>query len=186
MSAEITKLLEDWRSGDKEALEKLMPLVMSELKRIAGRGLNRERRHHTLQTTELVNELFLKLLVGKSLTFQNRTHFFAVCAICIRQILTDYAKIRLRQKRGGTAEIVALDNIEIMDSRKSSEILALNEALEQLEKQDARKSKIVELRYYGGLTVDEVADVLGISKRTIEREWQMAKAWLGKELGKSN
>jgi RNA polymerase sigma factor (TIGR02999 family) len=182
ISAEITELLQQWQSGDNEALEKLIPLVMVELRQIAKGRLRLENRNHAFQTTELVNELFLKLVKSDNLQILNRSHFFAICANCIRQILIDYARSKSREKRGGSAEVVSIDDVQIMTSEKSIELIALDEALQQLEKHDPQKSRIVELRYFGGLTVEEVAEVLGISKRTVERDWQMAKAWLATEM----
>ena len=180
--SEITKLLKAWEKGDKDALDKLMPLVMDELRKLAKRYLRQEKSGHLLQTTALVNELYLKLVDQKSVNWQNRSHFFAFSAICMRQILIDYAKSQIAEKRGGKIQHLPLDEIQIVTPEKSAELLALDEALKVLEKQDKRKSQIVEMRYFGGFTVEETAEILHIGVRTVERDWQMAKAWLKKEI----
>ena len=159
-----------------------MPLVFDELKKIASNHLRREKQNHTLQSTALINELYLKLVNLNHLNLQNRAHFFAISAICIRRILVDYAKAKSREKRGGGIEYIPVDEVQIMSQAKSAELIALDDALEALAKQDKQKSQIVEMRYFSGLTVEEVAGVLNISERTVQRDWQMAKAWLAKEL----
>lgn len=185
-TSEITQLLQDWQNGNSEALNQLTPLVMSELKSIAKRHLRRERNNHTLQATALVNELFLKFDKINQFNFENRSHFFAISANCIREILVDYARTQTREKRGGNAEIIPIDDIQIMTPEKSVKLIELDEALQKLEKQDKRKSQVVDMRYFGGLTMEEIANVLGVSKPTIERDWQMAKAWLQNEIKKSS
>jgi RNA polymerase sigma factor (TIGR02999 family) len=185
-TSEITQLLKAWQNGDGEALDKLMPLVMPELKEIARKYLRRERKNHTLQPTALVNEFFLKLVRINHLKLQDRSHFFAVSARCMRRILVDYARSQIREKRGGQVEIVPIDEVQIMSAEKSLELIALHEVLKNLENQDRQKSRIVEMRYFGGLTMEEIAEVLGVSKRTVERDWQMAKARLYKEMKKSS
>jgi len=181
--SEITSLLQDWQNGDKEALDKLIPLVFDGLKKITRNHLRHEKENHSLQATELVNELYIKLTNLDHLKFTDRSHFFAVCAISVRQLLVDYARSQKRTKRGGLAEILPIEEIQIMSPEKSNKLLALDEALNRLANQDKLKSQIVEMRYFGGLIVEEVADVLGLSKRTVEREWKLAKAWLIKEVG---
>ncbi len=181
-SSEITELLQSWQQGDSEALHKLMPLVMDELKKIASNYLRREKQNHTFQSTALVNELYLKLVNLNQLNLQNRAHLFAISATCMRRILVDYAKAKSTHKRGGGIEHVPVDEVQIMSQSKTLELLALDEALERLEKHDRQKSKIIELRYFGGLTIAEVAQALGMSIRGVEREWKMAKAWLAKEI----
>lgn len=181
-TSEITTLLKAWEKGDKEALDKLIPLVMSELRRLAKGYLRKEKSGHLLQTTALVNELYLKLVDQKNANWQNRSHFFAISATCMRQILIDYARSQLREKRGGKIGHLPLDEIQIITPEKSAELLALDEALKKLEKQDKRKSQIVEMRYFGGCTIEETAEILNVSVRTVERDWQMAKAWLKKEI----
>lgn len=184
---EITALLKAWEKGDKDALDKLMPLVMSELRKLAKGYLRQEKSGHLLQTTALVNELYLKLVDRKSVNWQNRSHFFAISASCMRQILIDYARAQLREKRGGgKIEHLPLDEIQIITSEKSAEFIALDEALKELEKQDKRKSQIVEMRYFGGYTIEEIAEILNVSVRTVERDWQMARAWLQNEMKKSS
>jgi RNA polymerase sigma factor (TIGR02999 family) len=185
-TSEITTLLKAWEQGDKSALDKLMPLVYDELRRQASRYLRKERANHTLQTTDLIHEAYLKMVDQKNVSWQNRSHFFAISAKCLRQILIDYARKRHREKRGGQVEIVPIDEVQIMSAEKSLELIALHEVLKNLENQDRQKSRIVEMRYFGGLTMEEIAEVLGVSKRTVERDWQMAKAWLYKEMKKSS
>lgn len=181
-SSGITELLQAWQEGDGEALNELMPLVMDELKKIAGNYLRREKQNHTLQSTALVNELYLKLVNLNQLNLQNRAHFFAISATCMRRILVDYARTQTREKRGKGVEFVPLDDLQIMSNEKSSELITLDDALKALEKQDKQKSQIVEMRYFGGMTVEEIAEVLGLSERSVQRHWQMAKVWLAKEI----
>lgn len=181
---DITQLLIAWRDGDAEALEALMPLVYQELHRLAHRYLGRDRREHTLQTTALVNEAYLRLVKQQDLPWQDRVHFFAVAAQMMRRILVDYARARHVQKRGGGARHVALDEaLEVSDAR-AAEVAALDEALESLAVFDARKSRLVELRFFGGLSIEETAEVLGVSPGTVMRDWTLAKAWLQREINK--
>lgn len=176
---EVTQLLADWAQGDKSALDRLLPLVHAELRQIARRQMSQEKPGHTLQATALVNEAYVKL-AGQQQGFewQNRAHFFAVCAQVMRHILIDHARSHARDKRGGGAIQVSLNDAAEIAASEAEHFLALDEALRSLENVDARKSRIVELRYFGGLTIEETAEVLDISPRTARREWQRAKAWL--------
>jgi RNA polymerase sigma factor (TIGR02999 family) len=180
-SHDVTELLQAWSSGDEAALEKLVPLVHAELHRLAKRYMGREHRGHALQTTALVNEAYIRLIDWKNARFQNRAHFFGVSAQLMRRILVDFARQRPQAKEG-TAKQVSLDEALIVTGERSAEIVALDEALKTLEKLDPRKSKIVEMRYFGGLSVEETAAVLQISAITVMREWNKAKAWLYREL----
>jgi RNA polymerase sigma factor (TIGR02999 family) len=179
---EITDLLQAWARGDQTALEKLIPLVMEELRRLAKSYMRREKLGHILQTTALINEAYIKLIGQNRVHWQNRTHFYAIAAQCMRRVLTDYAKTNLRAKRGGSAQHVSL-SAAILSTERSEELLALDAALSKLGENDERKSKIVELRYYGGYTEGEIADMLGVSEVTVARDWRMARAWLRRELG---
>ncbi len=179
---EVTQLLGDWRSGDAGALERLIPLVQPELHRLAHHYMSRERAGHTLQTTALINEAYLRLADESKPSWQNRNHFVAAAAQLMRRIMVDHARARLSLKRGGGAVRVTLDETALVTKSRSEELLALDEALESLAAQDPRKSQIVELRYFGGLTAGETADFLKLSLRTVEREWNMAKAWLYRAL----
>jgi RNA polymerase sigma-70 factor (ECF subfamily) len=179
---EVTILLGDWRGGDEGALEKLIPLVQPELHRLAHHYMSRERAGHTLQTTALLDEAYLLLVDHTKRNWQNRTHFVAAAAQLMRRIVVDHARERHSLKRGGGALKVTLDEAVAVTETRSEELLALDDALERLAAQDPRKSQIVELRYFGGLTVDETAEFLKLSHRTVEREWNMAKAWLYRAL----
>ena len=175
---ELTQLLADWGNGDRSALDKLFPLVHSELRRIAQRQMSQERSGHTLQATALVNEAYLKLAGQQGFDWQNRAHFFAVCAQVMRHILIDHARAHARDKRGGGAVKVSLNDALVVAEDQAAHFIALDEALRVLERLDPQKSKIVELRYFGGLSIEEAAEVLNVSPRTVRREWQRAKAWL--------
>jgi RNA polymerase sigma factor (TIGR02999 family) len=179
---EVTQLLGDWRGGDERALEKLIPLVQPELRRLAHHYMSRERAGHTLQTTALLDEAYLLLADRAKPSWENRTHFFAAAAQLMRRTMVDHARERQAIKRGGDALKVTLDEAALVTKKRSEELLALDEALERLGTQDPRKSQIVELRYFGGLNVEEVAEFLKLSRRTVEREWNMAKAWLYRAL----
>lgn len=179
---EVTQLLGDWRGGDTEALARLIPLVQPELQRLAHHYMSRERAGHTLQTTALINEAYLRLADNSRPLWQNRNHFVAAAAQLMRRIMVDHARERLSLKRGGGALRVTLDETALVTDTRSEELLALDEALESLARQDQRKSRIVELRYFGGLTAEETADFLKLSLRTVEREWNLARAWLYREL----
>jgi len=175
---DVTQLLAAWGKGDKSALDQLLPLVHAELRRIARRQMSHERDDHTLQATALVNEAYLKLAGQEGFEWQNRAHFFAVCAQVMRHVLIDHARTQARNKRGGGAVHVSLDEAAVIAGQPAEHFLALDEALRYLENVDPQKGKIVELRYFGGLSVEETAEILNISPRTVRREWQRSKAWL--------
>jgi RNA polymerase sigma factor (TIGR02999 family) len=179
---EITRLLLAWSDGDRAALERLMPLVERELHRIARHYMRRENPGHTLQTTAVVNEAYLKLIDQRSVHWQNRAHFFGVAAQIMRRILLNYARDRHRDKRGGKAVQVSLSEVAVVGAEKSAELIALDEALQKLAELDERKCCVVELRYFGGLSVEETAEVLGVSTVTVARDWKLAKAWLAREI----
>jgi len=181
---EVTQLLTEWRNGDQAALEKLMPIVYDELRRIAHRYMRREQPGHTLQTTALVNEAYLRLVGQRNVEFQDRVHFFAVAAQVMRHILVDYARNRKYAKRGGGARQVSLDEAAIVSQGRNEQLLALDEALARLASLDKRKSELVELRYFGGMSTEEAAEVLGVSAITVKREWQKARAWLYREMNR--
>jgi RNA polymerase sigma factor (TIGR02999 family) len=179
--AQVTDLLVAWSEGDKAAYDQLVPLVYDELHRLAHRYMSGERSGHTLQTTALVDEAYLRL-VDQKVHWQNRSHFFAIAAQVMRRILVDYARQRHYAKRGGGAQKVELDEAMLMARERSAELIALDDALKRLAEFDERKSRVVELRFFGGLTVDEIAKVLGISPNTVDRDWSTARAWLYKEV----
>jgi RNA polymerase sigma factor (TIGR02999 family) len=184
-SAQITRLLREWQAGDRGALDRLIPLVYNDLHRIAGGQMSRERREATLQTTGLVNEAYLKLVDQRSTDWQNRGQFFAIAARVMRRILLDDARRRLREKRGGGVMQVAIDEAVVSASETSVDavdLLAVDRALRELEKLDPNQAKVVELRFFGGLTVEETSVALGISPATVKREWAVAKVWLYREL----
>jgi len=184
-SHDVTQLLVAWGNGDEAALENLLPLIYSELHRLAQHYMQRESPGHTLQTTALVNEAYLRLVKQKEVNWQNRAHFFAVSAQSMRHILVDMARGRSRQRRGEDAPHLSLDEAMVFSVERASELVALDNALEALAKLDARKSRIVELRFFGGLNTNETAEVLKVSHATVEREWKRAKAWLSCELDRS-
>ena len=179
---EITELLQAWNRGDDQALEKLTPLVYDELYRAAKRCLSRGRRGDTLQTTALINELYLRVIDMRRVSWQNRAHFFAICARQMRRILTDLFRSGQYLKRGGGAERVSLDTSVVVSPEAHRDLLAIDEALNRLAAVDGRKSQVVELRFFGGLSVKETADVLKVSPDTVMRDWKLAKAWLLREL----
>jgi RNA polymerase sigma-70 factor (ECF subfamily) len=181
---EISELLVAWSNGERAALDQLMPLVYDELRHIAHRYLGRERAGHTLQTTALVNEAYLKLVNEREMRWQNRAHFFAVAAQLMRMILVDYARSRNYVKRGGGAQRVSFDEALAVSQERAGELIALDEALKTLAEMDERKSRVAELRFFGGLSVEETAEVLKVSSVTVMREWRLAKAWLHRELSK--
>lgn len=181
---DITQLLRAWGDGDEEALRRLTPLVHSELHRAAHRYMARERPGHTLQTTALVNEVYLRLVDVKKASWQNRAHFFAICARTMRRILIDFARARQYQKRGGEAIHISLDKALRIARQPVVDLVALDDALNRLASLDPRKSQVVELRFFGGLSVEETAEVLKISPETVMRDWKMAKAWLARELSR--
>jgi RNA polymerase sigma factor (TIGR02999 family) len=177
-TSELTELLSDWKHGDPSALQKLTPLIYDELRRIAHRYASRERNGHTLQTTALVNEAYLRLAGSESPDWQNRSHFFAVTAQIMRHILIDHARRGRYVKHGGEMQQVPLDEALLMTHERAAELVALNEALEELKTLDARKAEVVELRYFGGLSLTETAEALSVSLMTVRRDWRAAKAWL--------
>lgn len=168
----------DWSDGDQAALDKLIPVVYQEMRRLAHHYMRQERAGHTLQTTALVNEAYMRLADYKRMRWQNRAHFFAVAALVMRRILVEHARGRDYAKRGGGTERVALDEAAFVSEGRSAEVIAVDDALKELEAWDARKGRIVELRFFGGLSIDETAEVLKISPTTVQREWRSAKAWL--------
>ncbi len=179
----ITRLLVDWGKGDQAALEKLMPLVYSELRRLASNYLRRERAEHTLQPTALVNEAYLKLVDQRNARWQNRAHFFGIAAQLMRRILVDHARQRQAVKRGGVdQQRLSITSAEAVVKQPEIDILALNEALDELAEMDPQQSRIVELKFFGGLSIEETAEVLGISHATVERDWKLARAWLRRQL----
>jgi len=181
---EVTQLLIAWSNGEEEALEKLVPLVYDELRRIARRYMKREPAGHTLQTTALVNEAYLRLIEQKGMKWQNRAHFFAISAQLMRRILVSMARARHANKRGGEARQVSLDEALVISEERAAELVALDEAMNELAALDPRRSQVVELRYFGGLSVEETAEVLKISPETVMRDWKRAKAWLYTELNR--
>jgi len=182
---EVSLLLKAWCEGDPGAKDQLMPLVYDELHRIAHRHMVREHPGHTLQTTALVNEAYLRLVDAKSVQWEGRAHFFALCAQMMRRILVDHARSRARLKRGGPALKVPLDECLAVSSKQDVDLVKLDDALHALAALDDRKARAVELRYFGGLSVEETAEVLGVSVSTIMNDWKMAKAWLFRELDRS-
>ena len=185
MENEVTQILRDWQSGDKSAAERLFPLVYDELKRQARKYLRRERVNHTLQPTALVHEAYLRLIDQTGLTAETRTHFFAVAARLMRQILVDHARTRNAEKRGGAAERFSIEDIEILPDQSAADLLELDEALQRLEAIDERKCRVVDLRFFGGLSENEIAEVLGVSEKTVRRDWHFAKLWLFRELSQN-
>ena len=174
---DVTKLLVDWGNGDRAALDELTPLVYSELRRLAGRYMRRENPGHTLQPSALVNEAFLRLVDQRDVRWQNRAHFFGVAAQLMRRILVDFARKRSAGKRGGDVLMVSVSEAAGV-ARQDAEMIALDRALTELAEMDPRKGRVVEMKFFGGLTTEEVASVIGVTPRTVEREWRAAKAWL--------
>ena len=181
----MTQLLAAWGRGDRTALDKLLPLVEGELHRLAHRYMSRERPDHTLQTSALVNEAYVRLVDQSDVRWQNRAHFFAIAAQTMRRILIDHARSRAYEKRGGGARKISLDEAPALSDERAAELVALDEALELLASVDERKARVVVLRHFGGLSVEEVAAVLDVSTDTVTREWQRAKAFLRREMSKA-
>ncbi len=179
---EVTQLLKAWSQGDQAALERLMPLVYEELRRVARRYMGRERDGHTLQTTALVNEAYLRLIDASQVEWQSRAHFFAVSAQLMRRILVDYARAHNYVKRGGEVHHVSLDEAAVFSAEQAPDLVALDDALTDLAALDQRKSQVVELRFFGGLSVNETAEALKVSPRTVMSDWSLAKAWLLREI----
>ena len=179
----VTQLLIDWSRGDQAALDKLMPLVYSELRRLATNYLRRERQGHTLQPTALVNEAYLKLIDQRNAKWQNRAQFFGISAQLMRRILVDHARQHQAAKRGGSVQKrLSITSAEGLVKQPEIDLLALNEALEELKKMDPQQERIVELKFFGGLSIEETAEVLGVGHATVERDWKMARAWLRRQL----
>lgn len=182
---EITELLVQWSGGNQKALDKLYPLVYDELHKLARRFMSRERQGHTLQATALINEAYVRLVDQTNVRWQNRTHFFAISAQIMRRILVDHARRNLYAKRGGGVQRISFDETALVAFDRASEFVLLDEALKSLAEIDERRSQVVELRYFGGLDNQEIADVLKISENTVTRDWNMARAWLYQQLGES-
>ena len=185
-SQEITHLLLAWREGEQEALDKLAPLVYEELRRLAHTYMRGQRKGHTLQTTALVNEAYLRLVDCSKVNWRNRAHFLAMSAQLMRRILVDYARSWRSLKGGGAAEKIPLEEIKVASAERDPDLIELDDALKALASVDVRKSQVVELRFFGGLTEEEAAEVLGVSPDTILREWKAAKTWLAREMGSTN
>jgi RNA polymerase sigma factor (TIGR02999 family) len=182
---EVTILLKAMTSGDENAPEKLLPIIYNDLRRLAGAYLSNERKDHTLQPTALVHEAYIRLVDWENVSWQNRAHFFAVAAQVMRRILVDHARGKKAEKRGGFGQLLSLDEAVSFQEKKDVDLVALDDALNELEKSDPRQAKIVELRFFGGLTIEETAEALRISPATVKNEWAFAKAWLRLELTKS-
>ena len=178
----VTQLLEQWNSGDREALDQLMPLIYGELRKMAKRYMNQQNPGHTLQTTALIHEAYLRMVKQKEKHFENRAHFFGVAAQAMRHILVDYARARGTGKRGGGVRPISLEEAALVTQERAAELVAFDDALKELEKLSTRQSRVVELRYFGGLTVEETAMVLEVSSDTVMRDWSMAKTWLHRAL----
>jgi RNA polymerase sigma factor (TIGR02999 family) len=183
--SEITQLLADWSGGDQAALERLMPLVYKELRKLAHNYMKKERSGHTLQTTGLVNEAYLRLVGQKSVHWRNRAHFFAIAAQLMRRILIDYARKRGYAKRGAGAPRVSLDEAAVLSKERAADLIALDDALTGLADLDPQQTRVVELRFFGGLSIEETAEFLGLSVDKVKREWSTAKAWLYQEMSRS-
>ena len=179
---QITELLAEWRDGNQSALDELYPLVYDELHRLARRYMSRERKDHTLQTTALINEAYVRMVDQKNVNWANRSHFFAISAQIMRRILIDHARRHAYAKRGGGAQQVSLEEVAAIAPEQGREMLRLDEALKTLAERDPRRSQVVELRYFGGLNNEEIAGVLHVSENTVTRDWNMARAWLYQQL----
>jgi RNA polymerase sigma factor (TIGR02999 family) len=181
---DVTQLLKNWRDGNRAALDELAPVVYDELRRLASSYMRRERVNHTLQSTALVNEAFLKLCGQREVEWKNRAHFFGIAAQMIRRILVDHARAHKAEKRGGGAGVLSLDEAIGVPEKRDIEILALNDALEALQALDPKQARIVELRFFTGLSIEETAEVVGVSPATVKREWVAARAWLFREVSR--
>jgi RNA polymerase sigma factor (TIGR02999 family) len=181
-TGQVTHLLRAWSDGDQQALEQLLPLVDAELRRLARAYMYRERRDHTLQPTALINEAFIRLASAQNIRWQDRAHFFGICARLMRRVLVDYARARGFQKRGARVEKVSLDDVSVAVPELPLDIIALDLALDALATRDQRMSRVVELRFFGGLTIEETAEVLRVSPDTVKREWRLAKLWLLRQM----
>jgi RNA polymerase sigma factor (TIGR02999 family) len=182
---DVSQLLRAWSNGDKTALDKLMPLVYEELRQMAKRYMDRQQAGHTLQTTALIHEAYLRLVDQSEVHWQNRAHFFGVAATAMRHILVDHARMRQAAKRGGAAQQVTLDEAAVVAAERAAELVALDDALQSLAAFDRRKSQVVEMRYFGGLTVEETAEVLQVSPETVARDWRLGRTWLLRELSQT-
>ena len=182
---QITELLAEWREGNQSALDELYPLVYDELHRLARRYMSRERKDHTLQTTALINEAYVRMVDQKNVNWANRSHFFAISAQIMRRILIDHARRNAYAKRGGGAQQVSLEEVAALVPEQGRELMRLDEALKSLAEQDPRRSQVVELRYFGGLNNEEIAGVLQVSENTVTRDWNMARAWLYQQLSEN-
>jgi len=179
---QITELLAEWREGNQSALDELYPLVYDELHRLARRYMSKERKDHTLQTTALINEAYVRMVDQKNVNWANRSHFFAISAQIMRRILIDHARRHAYAKRGGGAQQVSLEEVAALVPEQGRELMRLDEALKSLAERDPRRSQVVELRYFGGLNNEEIAGVLHVSENTVTRDWNMARAWLYQQL----
>ena len=184
LPSEVTQLLISWSHGNKAALEELVPLVEAELRRLARQYMARENPGHTLQTSALINEAYIRLIDQQNVPWQNRSHFFGVAAQVMRHVLIDHARSYTYAKRGGGARKISLDDVPDMTDQRAGELLVLDDALKNLATIDPRKSQIIELRFFGGLTIEETAEAMNISPITVTREWRSAKAWLRREISK--
>jgi len=182
---QITELLAEWREGNQSALDELYPLVYDELHRLARRYMSRERKGHTLQTTALINEAYVRMVDQKNVNWANRSHFFAISAQIMRRILIDHARRNAYAKRGGGAQQVSLEEVAALVPEQGRELMRLDEALKSLAERDPRRSQVVELRYFGGLNNEEIAGVLQVSENTVTRDWNMARAWLYQQLSEN-
>ena len=183
---EFTRLLAEWSGGDPSALEQLMPLVYDELRRLASAYMSGERSGHLLQTTALVNEAYLRMIGRQDVSCRTRAEFFAIAAQVMRRVLVDYARERNRVKRGEGAALLSLDDVAVISDDRAGQVIAINQALDSLAASDPRKGKVFELRYFGGMSVEEVAEVLRVSEVTIARDWKIAKLWLRRELARGS
>lgn len=179
---EVTQILHDWSSGDAQAQERLMPFVYDELRRLARSFLSRERGDHTLQPTALVNEAYVRLVDQTRVSWQNRAHFYGIAASMMRRVLIDHARARATGKRGGGAIRLSIDDLQVPIEERAASFIDLDEALKTLEQMDERKCKVVEMRFFGGLSDEEIAEVLGVTTRTVLRDWKKARLWLYREL----
>jgi RNA polymerase sigma-70 factor, ECF subfamily len=184
--SQVTELLQGWRGGDRNALDALVPLVYKELRRLAHFQLRDERYDHTLQSCALVNEAYVRLVGLKTPQWESRTHFFAIAAQLMRQILVDYARRHGSEKRGGSVCKLSLDDAMVVSQRKALDVVALDDALQELAKIDARQSRVVELRFFGGLTLEEISAALEIGPATVQRDWTAARAWLHREISRKS
>ena len=184
-SHEVTQLLMAWNDGDQSALERLIPLVHAELHRIARRYMRNERAGHTLQTSALINEAYLRLIDAQQVHWQNRAHFFGIAAQLMRRVLVDFARSRGYKKRGGGALQVSLDETMVITKERGEDLVALDEALSALSELDERKGRVVEMRFFGGLSEKEIAEALAVSPETVRRDWRLAKSWLRRRLSET-